>query len=164
MAKATQRMLVGGMMSEEQEAVLTPIQMVFFSFIKDKIAMVGVFCFLFIFACCMILPIFYPIDVYYQDVTQSNVSPGFGMLKVPKALSSDAGQLSLGSTFSVGIDNEGHVYEWGNFPTDKLKKLPKDMGKLTQVSAGLDHILAINENDEVITCCLLYTSPSPRDS
>ena len=151
MAKATQRMLVGGMLSEEQEAVLTPIQMVFFSFIKDKIAMVGVFCFLFIFACCMILPIFYPIDMYYQDVTQSNVSPGFGMLKVPKALSSDAGQLSLGSTFSVGIDNEGHVYEWGNFPTDKLKKLPKDMGKLTQVSAGLDHILAINDNDEVIT-------------
>lgn len=151
MGKATQRMLVGGMMSEEQEAVLTPIQMVFFSFIKDKIAMVGVFCFLLIFACCMILPVFFPIDMYYQDVTQSNVKPGFGMLKVPNVLSSDAGQLSLGSTFSVGIDNEGHVYEWGNFPTDKLKKLPKDMGKLTQVSAGLDHILAINENDEVIT-------------
>lgn len=121
MGKATQRMLVGGMMSEEQEAVLTPIQMVFFSFIKDKIAMVGVFCFLLIFACCMILPVFFPIDMYYQDVTQSNVKPGFGMLKVPNVLSSDAGQLSLGSTFSVGIDNEGHVYEWGIFQRTSSK-------------------------------------------
>lgn len=150
MGKAAQKMLVGGM-TEEQEAVLTPIQMVFRSFIGDKIAMAGVCCFLLIFLCCVILPVFLPIDMYYQDVTQANVAPGFGMLKVPGSLAGNAKQLSIGSTFSVGIDEKGNVYEWGNFPTDKLKKLPKDMGKLTQVSAGLDHIVAINENNEVIT-------------
>ena len=73
------------------------------------------------------------------------------MLKVPKSLQGNAEQISIGSTFSVGIDKEGHVYEWGQFPTEKLKKLPSGMGKLTQISAGLDHIVALNEDGELFT-------------
>ena len=51
--------------------------------------------------------------------------------------------VSSGSTFSVGIDKDGNVYEWGTFPTEKLKSIPSssEMGKLTQISAGLDHVL-----------------------
>lgn len=148
---AAQKMFLGGAMTEEQEEVLTPIQMVFRSFLQDKVAMAGVICFIFIFLCCVIIPFFMPIDMYYQDVTQANVAPGFGMLKVPKSLAGNAKQISIGSTFSVGIDEEGNVYEWGSFPTAKLKKLPADMGKLAQVSAGLDHIVALTEDGEVVT-------------
>lgn len=149
---AAKRMLLGGgTMTEEQEAVLTPMQMVFQSFVHDKVAMAGVICFVFIFLCCVIVPFFMPIDMYYQDVTQANVAPGFGMLEVPKGLQGNAKQIAIGSTFSVGIDEEGNVYEWGRFPTDKLKKLPSDMGKITQISAGLDHVVALNEDGEVIT-------------
>ncbi len=148
---AASRMAVGGAMTEEQEEILTPVQMVYRSFLEDKVAMAGVFCFLFIFLCCVVLPFFLPIDMYYQDVTQANVAPGFGMLKVPGSLKNNAEQISLGSTFSVGIDAEGNVYEWGSFPNKKLKKLPADMGKLVQVSAGLDHVVALNEDGEVLT-------------
>lgn len=148
---AAQKMMMGGTMSEEQEAILTPIQMVFKSFVQDKVAMAGVICFAFIFLCCLIVPHFMPIDMYYQDVTQANVAPGYGMLKIPKNLQKNAKQISIGSTFSVGIDEEGNVYEWGRFPNNKLKKLPSDMGKLVQVSAGLDHITALNEDGEIIT-------------
>ncbi|MGN0348549.1 MAG: ABC transporter permease subunit [Roseburia sp.] len=145
------KMLFGGALTEEQEAVLTPMQMVLRSFVRDKVAMAGVICFAFIFLCCVILPYFLPIDMYYQDVTQANVKPGFGMLEVPKGLQNNAKQISIGSTFSVGIDQDGNVYEWGSFPTKKLEKLPADMGKLVQVSAGLDHVVALNEDGEVIT-------------
>lgn len=148
---AAQKVFFGGAMTEEQEEILTPIQMVFRAFIQDKVAMAGVFCFGFVFLCCLILPIFLPIDMYYQDVTQANVAPGFGMLEVPSSLQGNAKQISIGSTFSVGIDEEGNVYEWGSFPTEKLKKLPADMGKLVQVSAGLDHVVALNEDGEVVT-------------
>lgn len=149
--RAATKMMFGSAMTEEQEEILTPIQMVFRSFIRDKVAMAGVICFLFIFLSCMILPIFLPIDLYYQDVTQANVAPGFGMLKAPNALQGNAEQVSIGSTFSVGIDKNGNVYEWGTFPNEKLKKLPANMGKLVQVSAGLDHIVALNDAGEVIT-------------
>lgn len=145
------KMFLGGAMTEEQEETLTPIQQVIRAFMQDKIAMAGLLCFVFVFLCCLVLPFFLPIDMYYQDVTQANVAPGFGMLEVPKSLQGNAKQISIGSTFSVGIDEEGNVYEWGSFPTNKLKKLPSDMGKLVQVSAGLDHIVALNEDGEVIT-------------
>lgn len=150
---AATRMMMGdnAASSQEQEEMVSPFQMVVRNFIQDKVAMIGVISFLFIFTCCIILPFFLPIDKFYQDVTQANVAPGFGMLKAPSGLKNNAKDISLGSTFSVGIDEEGNVYEWGTFPTEKLKKFPKDMGKVEMVSAGLDHIVAVNEKGEVIT-------------
>lgn len=153
-AAVAQRMMVGGNAVElEQEEMISPLKMVVQNFTHNYVAMAGVICFAVIFVCCVILPFFFPIDKYYQDVTQANVAPGYGMLKVPDALNGNAVDISVGSTFSVGIDSEGRVYEWGTFPTDKLKKLPSasEMGKLTQISAGLDHIVAVNEEGQILT-------------
>lgn len=154
-AAAAERMVMGGMPQEEQddELMQSPFRMVVASFIRDKIAMIGMCAFIIIFLCCMILPFFFPIEMNYQDVTQANVAPGFGMLSIPSALKDNAQDIAAGSTFSVGIDKDGNVYEWGTFPTDKLKNIPSsaEMGKLTMVSAGLDHIVAVNENNQVFT-------------
>ncbi len=149
--RAASRMMTGEILSEEQERILTPGRMVWESFVRDKVAMAGVVCFLFLFLCCMALPYFLPIDLYYQDVTQANVAPGFGMLKVPSGLSGNVRQVDLGSTFSVGLDQAGNVYEWGSFPNKKLRNLPSGMGKLAQISAGLDHVVALTEDGEVVT-------------
>ena len=152
-AVAAQRMALGGLPQEEEEVLQSPLQMVVSAFVKDKIAMTGVVLFTFIFLCCIFLPFFFPIDLYYQDVTQANVSPGFGMLKVPAQLKNNAQDLSVGSSFSVGLDKDGNVYEWGTFPNEKLKKIPSssETGKLVQVSAGLDHVLAVNEDGQLFT-------------
>ena len=153
-AVAAQRMVLGGLPQEEEEEVLqSPLQMVVSSFIRDKIAMIGVILFTFIFLCCVFLPYFFPIDLYYQDVTQANVAPGFGMLSVPAQLKNNALDLSVGSSFSVGLDKDGNVYEWGTFPNEKLKNIPStsETGKLVQISAGLDHVVAVNEDGQVFT-------------
>ena len=152
-AAAAQRMVVGGLPQEEDELMQSPVRMVVQSFLHDKVAMTGLILFLVIFLCCIVLPFFYPIDLYYQDVTQSNVAPGLGMLKVPSQLQGNAQMVSAGSTFSVAVDKDGNVYEWGTFPTDKLKNIPSssETGKLTQISAGLDHVLAVNEEGQIFT-------------
>lgn len=152
-SKAGQRMVMGGLPQEEDEVLQSPLQMVLHSFLRDKVAMTGLALFIVIFLCCVVLPFFYPIDLYYQDVTQANVAPGFSMLNVPSRLANNAQQLSVGSTFSVGIDKEGNVYEWGTFPTDKLKSIPSasETGKLTMISAGLDHVVAANEDGQIFT-------------
>ncbi len=154
-AAAAERMFVGGMPQEDQddELMQSPMRMVVGSFIKDKIAMIGLCLFVIIFLCCMILPFFFPIELNYQDVTQANVAPGFGMTSVPAGLKDNAQAISTGSTFSVGIDKEGNVYEWGTFPTEKLKNIPSssEMGKLTMISAGLDHVVAVNEDNQIFT-------------
>ena len=153
MSKAAQRMVMGGMPQEEEEILQSPMRMALQSFLHDKIAMAGIFCFVIIFLCCVILPFFYPIDLYYQDVTQANVAPGFGMLKVPSAMQGNAQDISVGSTFSVGLDKDGNVYEWGTLPNDRLRDIPsqEETGKLVMVSAGLDHVVAANEDGEVFT-------------
>ncbi len=143
---AAQKMLLGGQMTEEQEEILTPTQMVFRSFIHDKVAMAGVCCFLFIFVCCLVLPIFWPIDMYYQDVTQANVAPGFGMLKVPKSLQGNAEQIGIGSTFSA-LNEDGELFTWGNDRMG-LASIPMDlrMGEtITKVYAGYQFSLALTE-------------------
>ena len=152
-AVAAQRMVLGGLPQEEEEVLQSPLQMVISAFVKDKIAMTGVVLFTFIFLCCIFLPFFFPIDLYYQDVTQANVGPGFGMLSVPSQLKNNAQDLSVGSSFSVGLDKDGNVYEWGTFPNEKLKKIPSssETGKLVQVSAGLDHVVAVNEDGQIFT-------------
>ena len=154
-AAAAERMVMGGMPQQEQDEELmqSPMRMVVGSFIRDKIAMIGLCAFIIVFLCCMILPFFFPIELNYQDVTQANVAPGFGMLKIPDGLKNNAKAISSGSTFSVGIDNDGNVYEWGTFPTEKLKNIPSsdEMGKLTMISAGLDHVVAVNEDNEIFT-------------
>lgn len=154
MEAATQKMLVGGNVNiQEEEEMVTPFQMMVQNFVENKVAMTGLFLFFIILLCCIILPFFFPIDQYYQDVTQANVAPGFGMMTPPKALAGNALDISVGSTYSVGIDKNGNVYEWGTFPNAQLKKLPPsdEMGKLVQVSAGLDHIVALNEEGTVLT-------------
>ena len=150
---AAQRMVVGSLPQEEDEVLQSPMQMVLHSFVRDKIAMAGVILFVFIFLCCVILPYFFPIDLYYQDVTQANVAPGFGMITVPSGLQGNAQDMSVGSSFSVGVDKDGNVYEWGTFPNDKLKKIPSssETGKLVQISAGLDHVVAVNEDGQIFT-------------
>ena len=152
-AAAAQRMMLGGLPQEEEELMQSPARMVVQSFVHDKVAMTGLILFLLIFLCCIVLPFFFPIDLYYQDVTQSNVAPGFGMLKAPAQMQCNAQMVASGSTFSVGIDKDGNVYEWGTFPTEKLRNIPSssEMGKLTQISAGLDHVVAINESGQIFT-------------
>lgn len=152
-AAAAQRMMLGGLPQEEEELMQSPARMVVQSFVHDKVAMTGLVLFLLIFLCCIVLPFFFPIDLYYQDVTQSNVAPGFGMLKVPAQMQGNAQMVASGSTFSVGIDKDGNVYEWGTFPTEKLRNIPSssEMGKLTQISAGLDHVVAVNESGQIFT-------------
>ena len=61
-AAAAERMVMGGMPQEEQddELMQSPFRMVVASFIRDKIAMIGMCAFIIIFLCCMILPFFFP--------------------------------------------------------------------------------------------------------
>lgn len=151
---AMKRMMVGGAAEvPDQEELITPMRMVVNNFLENKVAMTGLILFFAILLCCIILPFFFPIEWSFQDVTQANTAPGFKQLSVPSSLKNNAMDISVGSTYSVGLDKDGNIYEWGSFPTNKLKKLPskEEMGTLVQVSAGLDHALALNEEGQVFT-------------
>ena len=134
----------------EEEAVQSPLRTILRNFRENGVAMTGLITFLLIFLACFLLPLFFPLDKTYQDVTQQNVAPGFGLMTLPSGMKSGVRQISVGSTFSVGINEKGEVLVWGK-ASDRLKDIPENMGNVVQVSAGLDHILALNDQGQLFT-------------
>ena len=135
----------------EEEQMQSPFRTVIRNFRSNKVAMFGTIVFLIIFLSCFILPIFFPLDVTYTDSSQQNIAPGFSMLSVPDELKNgNAVDIAGGGTFGIGADKNGEVYLWGQMD-DRLKEIPEDMGKIVSVSAGLNHVLALDEDGQVYT-------------
>lgn len=135
----------------EEEKMRSPFKTSVKNFTENKIAMSGLIVFLIIFLACFILPIFFPLDVTFQDVTQQDIYPGFSMLNVPKDLiKNGVRQIEVGATYSVGLDEKGNVYMWGKL-SDKLKKMPDNMRNIEQISAGMNHVLALDSLGRVYT-------------
>lgn len=134
----------------EEEQMQSPFRTIVKNFVSNKLAMIGVIVFLLIFLSCMIIPIFAPFDPLYQDTTQQNVSPGFNMMDYPSELKGNVKQISVGSTFAVGLDNDGKVYVWGKTSNGE-DKIPEFRNPIVQVAAGMTHILALDEKGNVYT-------------
>ena len=134
----------------KEEQMQSPFRTIVRNFVSNKVSMFGTIVFILIFLTVFIGSAIYPLDVNFQDTTQQNVSPGFNMMSIPKELKGNAQQISVGATFSVGIGQNGKLYQWGKL-SDKLKKMPDTSVKYTQVSAGFNHALALTEDGNVVT-------------
>ena len=140
----------------QEEALQSPMRTIVKNFASNKLAMGGVIIFLLIFLTVIIGPIFYPIQLSEKEETQINVSPGMDMMDIPEELAKNVKEISAGSTFSVGVDNDGKVYVWGRTKVsgkiDVKADMPsqEELGNVVSVSAGYDHIIALNEEGKVI--------------
>jgi len=134
----------------EEELVQDPLRTMLKNFFKRRLTKVGLTCYFFIFLSCMILPFFFPADLEHQDSTQANLPPGFNMMSVPRAFRDNPGKISAGNNFAIGVDGSGRIHMWGTL-TDRLRMVPRGMGTIVDVSAGLDHVVALNEEGQIFT-------------
>ena len=134
----------------EEEQMQSPFRTIIKNLLENKLAMGGLIVFVFIFAMCFILPIWFRQSLNYQDPTQKNIAPGFSFLNVPKELKGNVEIIEFGPTFGVGVDKDGNVYEWGQL-SENLKKIPFDMGKVVDIAVGQDHVLALNDKGDLFT-------------
>ena len=139
----------------QEEVLQSPMRTILKNFVSNKLAMLGLIVFLVIFAIVLVGPYFYPISLSDKEETQTNVAPGMNLMDVPDKLAKNVKEISTGSTFSVGVDNDGKVYVWGKTRISKsidiAKDMPsrKEMGKVVSVAAGYDHAIALNEDGEI---------------
>ena len=136
----------------EEEQLQSPMRTVVKNFVANKVAMTSLIIFLAIFLSVLIYPAVNDIDLSYQEQTQQNVSPGLNMMKIPKKLQGNIKEISIGSTFSVGLSNDGEVFVWGKSKITSvidIKDIPENMGKVVQIAAGADHVLALNDQGEL---------------
>ncbi|GHV33934.1 hypothetical protein FACS18949_09050 [Clostridia bacterium] len=154
--KTLKRMFFGGPASVLDEALVqSPGKTALKNFLSQKMAVVGVVVFLLIVVGCIVLSAIFPLNMNYMDTTQINVAPGMYFIEMPAALKNNALVVDTGSTFGAGIDKDGKVYVWGRLAgstaPEKLYKLPEGMGKLKDISCGLDHVIALGEDGKVYT-------------
>jgi len=135
----------------DEEIVQSPGRTALKNFFSKKLAILGMVIFAFIFFCCFVLSrFFFPLDTNFVDSTQQNIPPGMDLMTMPEAMRNNAKLVSVGAFWAVGVDNDNNVHLWGK-PTERLTRIPEDMGNIVQVAAGLDHILALNDKGEIFT-------------
>jgi peptide/nickel transport system permease protein len=139
----------------QEEQMQSPMRTVIKNFLSNKLAMTGIIVFLCIFLFVLIAPMKYKLDLSFQESTQTNIAPGFDMMKLPAELKKNAVKISIGPSYGVGIDKNGTFYIWGKTqitPNINLKDLPKELygKKVIDVAAGYDHVLALTSDNEII--------------
>ena len=137
-----------------EEQIQSPSRMMLDNFLHNKLGMTGLIGFLTILLIVTIIPMFIPINLGESDNTQTNVSPGLDMMKIPKELDGNVADLSNGATFGVGVDKQGKVYTWGHTKITKVINIayvPAEVqrAKITMVSAGYDHVAAVDKDNNV---------------
>ena len=138
----------------EEEQLQSPTRMIIRNFTSNKLGMAGLIVFLCIFLFVMIGPKIFILDLSYQDNTQTNVPPTLSMLSVPEGLEGNVKDITPGTTFGVGVDNDGHVYTWGYTRITEVIDvgvIPQEVkdAHIEQIAAGYDHIAAIDDAGNV---------------
>ena len=138
----------------EEEQLQSPTRMIVRNFTSNKLGMTGLIVFLCIFLFVMIGPKFFVLDLSYNDNTQTNVPPTLSMLSVPEGLEGNVKDITPGTTFGVGVDNDGHIYTWGYTRITEVIDvgvIPDEVKEahIEHIAAGYDHIAAIDDAGKV---------------
>ena len=138
-----------------EEQLETPLRVILRNFREKKSAMFGLIAFLLILIFVLVGPLIWKIDLSYADSTLTNLAPSQSLLKLPKDLKNNGvADIGCGKTFGVGIDEEGHVYTWGDTRiSDKVNiaDVPQEVhdADIKLLAVGDDHAVALDENGEV---------------
>ncbi len=131
----------------KEEAIASPGKVIFKNFITNKFAIIGLTLFIGLLTAVFTFSTIYKLDVSYTNPVLKNISPGFGYLDFPKQLENEGVlQIDSGTSFSVGLSNEGNVFTWGkgNFNILTVPQEVKD-ANIVQVAAGDMHIVALDD-------------------
>ena len=132
----------------QEEQIQTPWKTVVKTFLANKLSMAALILFLAIALFMFVAPYFFRIDLGYNEPMQANLPPSTSYMKFPDSMKNGAKDISVGSTFAVGIDKDGNFHAWGDKALFAMPDLeatkPTEMKNLVKVAAGYDHVLALD--------------------
>lgn len=137
----------------EEEAITSPSKMAFRAFFHNKLGLIGLIGFIAIALIVFVGSMFLKYDPYYVQGVMKNISPGSGYMDIPSQMEQEGiKQVSVGTSFSIGVSDAGNVYTWGH---DIAKKQPMpqevidNQGNIDQVAAGDNHVLVLTKDGEI---------------
>lgn len=138
----------------DSDAILSPSQQVKQNFFENKLGVIGLVSFIMIFVIVFGSTTFgKPYDQYSHDPVLQNLSPGKNFLKVDKKFKNPV-EIDSGISFSIGLDEDGKLYQWGKDPAYNAKvseivELTKDE-TIVDIAVGERHVIALTDTGEVI--------------
>ncbi|MFZ2257465.1 MAG: ABC transporter permease subunit [Clostridiaceae bacterium] len=137
----------------QEEQIQTPWKTVVKTYMSNKLSMGALIVFLLIAAFMFLAPYFFRIDLGYNEPEQANLPPSTSYMSFPEAMKTGARDVSVGSTFGVGIDKDGNFHAWGEKAMFAMPDLeatkPQGMKNLVKVAAGFDHVLALDADGKL---------------
>ncbi|WP_426349688.1 ABC transporter permease subunit [Alloiococcus sp. CFN-8] len=143
---------VGSRSILEEEQIQSPTKTIIKKFFSNRLSLVALSVFFGILLFVTIAPNFFKLDLSYKEATQQNIRPGLDLMDIPSELQGNIQSIGIGAKFGVGASKDGKLYTWGDTKISKTKNienLPKNVGKVTMVSAGYDHAVAVDERNKV---------------
>lgn len=136
----------------EEEAIQTPAQTIIKNFFRSRLGIIGIITFVLVMTFSFLGSHLRPINLSYQETTMRNIRPGVNHLKYPSALEREGVRdISVGTSFSIGVSEQGNVFVWGTQPIQIVRGLstsvirfPEELknANVTHVAAGDRHALA----------------------
>ncbi len=128
---------------DDDNTIITPSRAVFNNFIANKLAMLGLVGFVSLVSFVLIGAALNPVDFYANEPELKNIAPGTDMLKFPKELNGNLNKIESGTSFSVGLDNDGKLYVWG-VDVNGVTKIPEKVAtsKVEDFTVGDSFIIA----------------------
>lgn len=139
----------------KEEAIQSPGRMAWKRFTSNTLGMIGFIGFILFFIIIFLGSRLVPFDSYFTNGVMKNIAPGYGYMDIPKEmLNEGVADISVGSTYSVGVSKEGNYYFWGfdsvgNLDMPESVKTEIEGKKILQAAAGDRHIIIMTEDNEI---------------
>ncbi len=135
----------------EEEALSSPGKMVAKKFIRNRLAIIGLFGFAFMLFFTFGLSIFIPLDLFRSNAHHANLPPNYSYLNYPHALEREGVvKIDSGVAFSIGLSEEGNIFIWGS-NVEGVKDIPDEVrdANIVYISSGTRHVIAIDDEDNI---------------
>lgn len=139
-----------------EREIESPARLLKEAFFRKKSAVVALLTLTALLLFVFIAPVFVPLEINYTDPLQQNVSPGYSLRSLPRALKKDIQDINGFADFTVGVSGAGEVFVWGNTQNRltklDLKDIPKQVKTegAVRAAAGKDHIIAVTKTGAIV--------------
>lgn len=130
--------------------IVTPTRAIINNFKSNKIAVTGLFGFIFVILFTFVGSALVPFDENHTQTIMKNIAPGRDHLDIPSNLKGKVKKIAAGSSFAFAIDTDGKLHSWGTDSADVLK-VPDNIKdkKFADIAVSNRHVVALTTNGEL---------------
>ncbi len=134
-----------------EEAIMSPSKVIVKNFFRNKLAIGGLIGFTIMLSVVFIGAALNPLTILETNPIMRNTKPGLGYTNITnEAKKAGLVQISNGSTFGIGLGQDGNVYAWGQDVLGSTK-IPAEVNALQikKIAAGDRHAIALTTTGKI---------------